>query len=95
MESVWEPLPLRLKDRRMDLLMFPGSLYCCGGSGAGGEVEWRVGRGVEVVDRGHVVRSEGGSAVGIGASVHGLAPAVVVGGFLRCAVLVPGGAVIR
>ena len=61
----------------------------------GGEVEWRVGRGVEVVDRGHVVRSEGGSAVGIGGSVHGLAPAVVVGGFLRCVVLVPGGAVVR
>ena len=25
-ESVWDPLPFRLKARRMDLLMLPGSL---------------------------------------------------------------------
>ena len=46
--------------------------------------------GVEVVDRGNVVRSDGGDCVGVGGSAHCLAPAVVVGGLLRCAVFVSG-----
>ena len=51
--------------------------------------------GVEVVDRVDVVRSNGGNCVGVCGTAHCLAPAVVVGGLLCCAVFVPGWPVVR